>query len=94
LAQMAASSTKSAALADLGLLHDVVEFKKRFYPRSWAQYDLATPGSLKLVPEDHVMEIVRADYRAMKNMIFGDYPEIDKIMSVLQALEDEINGMA
>jgi hypothetical protein len=94
LAQMAVSSTKSAALADLGLLHDVVEFKKRFYPRGWAKYDLATPGSLKLVPEDHVMEIVRADYRAMKNMIFGACPEIDEIMSILQALEDEINGIA
>lgn len=94
LAQMAASTVKDAALANLDLLRDVVEFKQRFYPRSWARYDLAVPGTLKLVPDAHVLATVRADYRAMGNMIFGNYPDIEEIMSVLQALEDEINGMA
>jgi hypothetical protein len=94
LAQMAESSVRGTAIADLGLLNDVVEFKKRFYPRGWAKYDLATPGTLKLVPAGHVLESVRTDYRAMKTMIFGAYPDIDEIMQVLQALEDEINGMA
>jgi hypothetical protein len=45
------------------------------------------------VPENHVMKAIRADYRAMRNMIFGTYPTIDSIMAVLQALEEEINGM-
>lgn len=94
LAQMAASSTKNVALANLDLLRDVVEFKQRFYPRSWARYELAVPGTLKLVPEAHVMATVRTDYRAMENMIFGHFPSIDEIMMVLQALENEINGMA
>ena len=94
LAQMAASTAKDAALANFDLLSQVVEFKKRFYPRSWAKYDLATPGTLKLVPEDHVMATVRTDYRAMENMIFGNYPDINEIMTILQALEDEINEMA
>ena len=40
------------------------------------------------------MEAVCADYRAMKNMIFGARPDIDEIMSILQVLEDEINAMA
>ncbi|MDD4650255.1 MAG: nucleotidyl transferase AbiEii/AbiGii toxin family protein [Desulfoplanes sp.] len=93
LAQMATSGTKDVALSNLDLLYDVIEFKKRFYPRGWAQYDLAVPGTLKLVPENHVMKAIRADYRAMWNMIFGTYPTIDSIMSVLQALEEEINGM-
>jgi hypothetical protein len=34
---------------------------------------------------------VRADYGAMANMIFGDIPELDDILAVLQQLEDEIN---
>jgi len=75
-------------------LRDVVEFKNRFYPRGWAQYDLARSGTLKLIPETHVMETVRADYRAMENMIFGDYPDFDEIMVILKALEDEINRMS
>lgn len=94
LAQMAVSTVKGEALKRLDLLRDVVEFKNRFYPRGWAQYDLARSGTLKLIPETHVMETVRADYRAMENMIFGDYPDFDEIMVILKALEDEINRMS
>jgi hypothetical protein len=94
LARMAASAVKETALADLGLLASVVEFKERFYPRGWARYDLAKPGTLRLVPEGHVLAAVTADYRAMATMIFGEYPEIGVIMARLKALEDEINGMA
>jgi len=94
LAKMAAADVKDSALADLELLKSVVEFKQRFYPRGWAQYDLAKPGSLRLVPSGHVLETVKSDYRAMANMVFGDYPRIDEVISQLQALEDEINGLA
>ena len=94
LARMAVSPVKDSALADLGLLTNVVEFKKRFYPRGWARYDLAKPGTLRLVPEGHVLATVTADYRAMANMIFGEYPSIENILARLQALEDEISGMA
>jgi hypothetical protein len=45
------------------------------------------------VPEGHVLESVTADYRDMRAMIFGEYLSIDTIMSVLKALEDEINAM-
>jgi hypothetical protein len=93
LAQMAVSTIKDRALADVELLHAVVEFKQRFYPRKWARYDLAVPGSIKLVPSREVLATVTTDYRAMKNMIFGVYPDIDKVMTVLQVLEDEINGI-
>ncbi|MDA8429608.1 MAG: nucleotidyl transferase AbiEii/AbiGii toxin family protein [Geobacteraceae bacterium] len=93
LAKMSVSSVKEAALADLDLLASVVEFKERFYPRGWAKYDLAKPGTLRLVPSGHVLATVTADYSAMRTMIFGDYPSIETIMTQLQALEDEINGL-
>ena len=94
LAKMASSPVKERALADLVLLTSVVEFKERFYPRGWARYDLAKPGTLRLVPDGHVLATVTADYRAMANMIFGEYPTIEEVVARLQALEDEINGMA
>ncbi|MFH1027588.1 MAG: nucleotidyl transferase AbiEii/AbiGii toxin family protein, partial [Pseudomonadota bacterium] len=93
LAKMAESPVKETALTDLDLLASVVEFKERFYPRGWARYDLAKPGTLRLVPTGHVLATVTADYRAMRTMIFGDYPPIKTIMTQLQALEDEINGL-
>jgi len=92
IAKMAESPVKNAALANLELLANVVKFKERFYPRSWARYDLAKPGSFRLVPEGHILAAVETDYRAMANMIFGDRPEIGKIMTILKKLQDEING--
>lgn len=92
VAKMAESPVKNAALVDVDLLADVVEFKERFYPRGWARYDLARPGSFRLVPEGHVLAAVWADYRSMANMIFGDVPEFDDILTILKKLQDEING--
>jgi hypothetical protein len=92
LAKMAQPPVKEQALADPGLLASVVAFKQRFYPRGWARYDLAKPGTLMLVPEGHVLASVRSDYRAMENMIFGEMPAFEEILSVLQALQEEINA--
>ena len=92
LAKMAQSPVKELALANTELLTSVVEFKQRFYPRGWARYDLAQPGSLKLVPEGNVLASVRSDYRSMVNMIFGEAPDFDEIQADLQTLEEEINS--
>lgn len=92
LARMAAAPVKDAALANLELLADVVAFKQRFYPRGWARYDLAVPGSVRLVPGEAVLTTVETDYRAMTNMIFGEVPTFSEILASLQALEEEINA--
>ncbi len=92
LAKMAEAPVKDIALTNPELLTNVVEFKQRFYPRSWARYDLATPGNLRLIPDKHVLAAVKTDYRSMANMIFGDKPEFGEMMASLQRLQDEING--
>ncbi|MBL3529457.1 MAG: nucleotidyl transferase AbiEii/AbiGii toxin family protein [gamma proteobacterium endosymbiont of Lamellibrachia anaximandri] len=92
LAKMAQSPVKARALADPELLASVVTFKQRFYPRGWARYDLAKPGTLRLVPEGHVLASVRSDYRAMENMIFGEVSDFEEILAVLQGLQEEINA--
>lgn len=92
LACMPASPVRAAALADLDLLADVAVFKQRFYPRAWARYDLAAPGSLRLVPQGEVLATVEADFRAMQGMIFGQVPAFADILAALSGLENEING--
>jgi len=82
---------KNAALADLDLLKSVVEFKQRFYPRGWAEYDKAKPGTLKLIPPDRILTAMRKDYAARQEMIFGRRPSFDEIIAGLQRLEKEIN---
>jgi hypothetical protein len=91
LARMAASPVRAAALADFDLLAEVVAFKQRFYPRGWARYELAVPGSLSLVPHGEVLKAVEADYRAMQGMIFGSVPAFQDILLALTGLESEIN---
>lgn len=91
LARMAASPVRNAALADFDLLADVVAFKQRFYPRGWARYDQAAPGSLRRVPGDAVLATVEADYRAMANMILGAVPPFADILATLAELEQYIN---
>lgn len=93
LAMMAQSNTKEAALRDLDLLETVVAFKQQFYSSAWANYESAKIGSLKLVPPEERISELSKDYDAMRSMIFGIYPSLDKIIIILQALEAEINHL-
>ena len=90
---MAQTDIRAVALGDLGLLEKVVSFKMRFYPRGWAKYELAKPGSLKLVPPDRILKAMAKDYDAMQEMIFGHRPTFDQIIEGLRLLERDINAL-
>lgn len=94
LAMMAQSKIKEEALADLELLRSVVSFKQKFYPRNWARYDLACVGTFRLVPDESRLKALRDDYIKMRVMIYGDYPSFDRIIEVLEQLEEDINREA
>ena len=93
VSRMAQSLVKESALSDLELLRAVVAFKDKFYHRGWARYDLAAPGTMKLVPSDHVMAAVEQDYEQMRFMIFGHRPTFGDLMDTIRALEVEINAL-
>jgi hypothetical protein len=86
--RMAQSTEKDVAFRDLELLKDVVAFKDKFYRRGWARYDLAVPGTMKLVPPEHVKTAVARDYDEMRFMIYGEVPAFDDLMRSIQQLED------
>lgn len=81
-----------SALARTDLLTQVVEFKKTFYPCAWARYDLATQGSIELMPTKENIKYLKDDYAKMKGMIFGDYPSWEEILSFLEKLQANINS--
>ena len=56
-----------------------------------ARYDLAKPGTLRLIPAALCVPALVADYEHMKNMIFGEQPEFSEILHNIQLLENEIN---
>lgn len=90
---MANSPVKEDAFADLDLLNKVVKFKDKFYRCSWARYDEAKPGMMKLVPSEKNIKILREDYEHMKNMIYGEKPNFDTILEAMKQLEAEINAL-
>jgi len=90
---MARSPVRALALGDIDLLASVVASKDRFYPRGWARYDLAVPGTLRLEPPPHVRKELSTDYRKMKPMIWGTIPTLDEILSTIGDLQNEINAM-
>ena len=93
ISMLAQGPIKAEALSDMDLLAQVVRHKETFYPSGWAHYELARPGSLRLVPREERIAALATDYRNMGVMIFGEPPAFDSIIKTLAALEHEINRL-
>ena len=91
VAMLARGPIRSEALSDMTLLAQVVRHKETFYPSAWARYDLARPGSLRLVPREERIAALERDYRNMRVMIFGEPPAFSQIIETLNALERDVN---
>lgn len=94
VSMLAKGPIRSEALSDLALLAQVVRHKETFYSSGWAHYELAQPGSLRLVPREERLSALERDYRNMGVMIFGEPPAFNRIMEELAALEQEINRIS
>ena len=70
----------------------VVDWKARFFGSAWARYDLAVPGTFRLVPADVRIDALRRDYRAMRDMYLAEPPPFDEVVSQLAELETRINA--
>ena len=64
LAMLAGGKWRKEALADMQLLADVVKHKQTFYASAWARYDLARPGTLKLLPAEDRKEALEKELSA------------------------------
>lgn len=93
LYRMSKTQVKEAAFERLDLLKKVVDFKMKFYPRAWARYPEAVPGTLKLIPPEYRFAALEADYEAMKDMLYGDIPSFTAVMTSVRELETEINTL-
>jgi hypothetical protein len=91
VAMLAQKPIRAEAMADTTLLGQVVRHKETFYPSAWAHYDLAQPGSLRLLPPRERLPALERDYRNMGVMIFGEPPPFETIMETLGELEAEMN---
>lgn len=87
------SKYKEKAYSDLNLLTQVRDFKKKFYPSGWANYDSATPGKFTLVPNDDRLKELKEDFENMKEMINDDSITFEELISEIKIIEKEINTL-
>jgi len=93
LARLAQSEVADRALADTALRERVVEHKKVYFRSGWSQYDLAVPGTFKLVPPDARLSELEKDHDEMRQMFFNEPPPIREVLAILKQLEDRINSL-
>ena len=98
LYRMAATPVKEAAFSRLDLLKKVVDFKMKFYPRSWAKYPEAVPGTLKLLPPEYRFAALEADYNSMQDKLkiqmSAKRQEIEKTRRLIRGLyENFVQGI-
>lgn len=89
--RLANSQYADKALADTELLAEVVAFKQKFYPVGWASYTTATPQGLQLLPSERHLSALRRDYAEMAEMIFGEIPDFNQLLSRLGELQTQIH---
>lgn len=88
------SKYKDIAYNDLMLLTNVREFKKKFYPVGWAQYDLAKPGTFRLVPSKERIKEFSQDFLEMKEMLNdNEFETFEELVDKIRLIEKEINSL-
>ena len=90
-AAMATRAEISTALSNNELRQHVADWKSRFFPSSWARYDLAKPGTFHLVPPESRRSELERDYLAMQPMFLREPPPFASVLKTLIDLESKIN---
>jgi len=73
------------------LLERVVRHKEVFFRSSWARYEEAKPGTLRICPAAAHVPVLQSDYEKMREMFFKDPPAWSVILESLEFLEAQIN---
>ena len=89
--RLSLSSVWQQALDSVDLLERVAVFKAVFFKAGWARYDKARPGTLRLLPAEHLIGPLARDYAEMLPMFFNEPPSFERILAYLSELENRIN---
>ncbi len=92
IAVITPTRTGKSALSDVGLMDDVRRHTLIAFPQKSKRFDLAVPGSVRLIPQPELSSVIERDYRAMRDMILGDAPDFGFLKEQLESAEAAING--
>jgi hypothetical protein len=73
------------------LLARVAKHKALFFRSTWARYEEAVPGALRVAPPEHRLKALKEDYARMEQMFFGKPPSFEDIIAVLTNWERQFN---
>lgn len=73
------------------LRNRVVLWKSQFFGSSWASYDLAKPGTFRLVPPAERLLALQRDYQSMREMYLTKPVSFDDVITILSDLQHHIN---
>ena len=79
-------------LVDHALCKRVVDWKSQVSARQWARYDLARPGTFRLLPTDEQLAPLARDYAQMRAMFIAAPPEFEVVMARLADAERTLNA--
>nr|WP_316640422.1 nucleotidyl transferase AbiEii/AbiGii toxin family protein [uncultured Roseateles sp.] len=91
MARLLEQPNAQAMLSDHALCARVVEWKSRVFARQWARYDLAIPGTFRLLPTDTRRIALARDYAQMSAMFLTAPPAFDAVLAQLGAAEQQFN---
>lgn len=91
-AALARHPSAAGAIDRHDLRDRVVAWKGKFFGSSWANYDLAKPGTFRLVPPPARTAALRRDYEAMRDMYLTEPATFDDVLAGLSETEKRING--
>lgn len=69
----------------------VHQHKLDFFKTAWKRFDLAVPGTIRIVPYDDLLKALERDYRSMQGMMLGTAPNFNDIIEILKQLEILLN---
>jgi hypothetical protein len=92
MTQLLAHGDAQVFLADSAQCARVVDWKSRVFSRAWARYDLARPGTFRLVPPILRVAALAHDYVTMQPMFISEPPAFDDLMQILADAEHKLNA--
>ncbi len=91
-ARLLAHPRANIFLADTAMCLRVAEWKSRVFSRKWARYELAKPGSFRLVPPEARLKYLERDYVAMRPMFLTEPQPFADMIRLLGEAEARLNG--